>query len=100
MFNEIERGAKEAITRLVSQLRKQKRGLRCKGVLFCGTAAMAIVDAAAKQSADVVVIGTHGHGGLVHLFLGSVAERVIRNSSRPVLTVHGGGAAAKASRKA
>jgi nucleotide-binding universal stress UspA family protein len=36
---------------------------------------------------DLVVMGTHGRTGLRHLFLGSVAEKVVRHASCPVLTV-------------
>lgn len=36
---------------------------------------------------DLVVMGTHGRKGLAHLFMGSVAERVVRQSLTPVLTV-------------
>jgi nucleotide-binding universal stress UspA family protein len=35
----------------------------------------------------MIVMGTHGRRGLAHLFLGSVAEKVIRKSAVPVLTV-------------
>lgn len=37
---------------------------------------------------DLVIMGTHGHTGLKHLFLGSVAEKVTRLSPVPVITVH------------
>lgn len=46
-----------------------------------------IVELAREVSADLVVIGTEGKTGLAHLFLGSVAERVVRSSPVPVLTV-------------
>jgi nucleotide-binding universal stress UspA family protein len=36
----------------------------------------------------VIVIGTHGRHGLAHLLLGSVAERVLRDATCPVLTTH------------
>lgn len=36
---------------------------------------------------DLVVMSTHGRTGLPHLFLGSVAERVVRTASCPVMTV-------------
>jgi nucleotide-binding universal stress UspA family protein len=94
MQNEVERASKESLARLVGRLQK-KRGLRCKSILGVGRAAMAIVDTATKIAADIVVVGTHGHGGLERVFLGSVAERVIRISPRPVLTVRGTISAAK-----
>jgi nucleotide-binding universal stress UspA family protein len=46
----------------------------------------AICEAAEKHDVDLVVIGTHGYTGLRHALLGSVAERVVRNASCPVLT--------------
>jgi nucleotide-binding universal stress UspA family protein len=98
MCNEIERAAKQSIARIASQLQK-KRGLRSRTVLANGTAAMATVDAATRLRADVVVVGTHGHGGFEHFFLGSVAERVVRTSPRPVLTVPGVRATAKINTK-
>ena len=39
--------------------------------------------------ADLLVAGTHGHGVIAHLILGSVAERLIRQANCPVLTVRG-----------
>lgn len=46
-----------------------------------------IVRVAEEFEADMIVIGTHGHTGLTHVLLGSVAERVVRLSPIPVLTV-------------
>lgn len=46
-----------------------------------------IVALAEAMPADLVVMGTHGRGGLEHLFLGSVAEKLIRRLPCPVLTV-------------
>jgi nucleotide-binding universal stress UspA family protein len=40
-----------------------------------------------QQQADLIVIGTHGRTGLSHMMLGSVAERVVRTSEVPVLTI-------------
>ena len=45
---------------------------------------------------DLVVVGTHGRGLVGHLLLGSVAERLVRRSPVPVLTVHGEARAAAA----
>lgn len=46
-----------------------------------------IVDYAANQDVDLIVMGTHGRRGLNHLMLGSVAEEVVRSAGCPVLTV-------------
>jgi nucleotide-binding universal stress UspA family protein/predicted phosphoribosyltransferase len=52
-----------------------------------GTAAEGIVTAARDCGADFVVMGCHGHRGFAHAALGSVAARVVRLSSVPVVTV-------------
>ena len=46
-----------------------------------------ILDIQAKLGSDLVVMATHGRKGFRHLMLGSVAERVVRESRAPVLTV-------------
>lgn len=46
-----------------------------------------IIRIAKQENADLIVIATHGHTGLKHLLLGSVAERVIRHAHCPVLVV-------------
>ena len=48
-----------------------------------------IVATQQQLGADLVVMATHGRRGLKHLVLGSVAERVVRESTAPVLTVRG-----------
>ena len=49
-----------------------------------------VINKEAKRcSANLIVIGTHGRRGFNHLFLGSVAERVIRLAKKPILVVHG-----------
>ena len=55
-------------------------------VLF-GRPASAIVAAAGTNQADLIVMGTHGHGAVMHALMGNVAERVVRTASCPVLTV-------------
>lgn len=55
--------------------------------LHRGDAAETIVDVAREQEVDLIVMGTHGRKGLRHLLVGSVAERVVRMATCPVLTV-------------
>lgn len=52
-----------------------------------GNTAAEILDQAARMNADLLVIGTHGRSGFERLVLGSVAEKVLRKASCPVLTV-------------
>jgi nucleotide-binding universal stress UspA family protein len=56
-------------------------------VVTSGSPAYAIVDYAREHGIDLIVMGTHGRGALAHLMMGSVAERVVRLASCPVLTV-------------
>ena len=56
-------------------------------VITSGSPAYAIVDYARENGIDLIVMGTHGRGALAHLLMGSVAERVVRVASCPVLTV-------------
>ncbi len=52
-----------------------------------GTPYQKIVDDAAAENADMIVMSTHGRTGLLHAFIGSVTERVVRLAACPVLTV-------------
>jgi nucleotide-binding universal stress UspA family protein len=52
-----------------------------------GAAFLEILDYAKTQNIDLIVIGTHGRSGLMHVLMGSVAEKVVRKSPCPVLTV-------------
>jgi len=67
-----------------------ERDVAVTGRLVQGTPSREIV-AAADEDCDLIVMGTHGRGGLNRLLLGSVAERVVRRSPVPVLTVRVGG---------
>jgi universal stress protein A len=55
--------------------------------VVAGSAHESIVTYATEMGIDLVVVGTHGHGPIVHLLLGSVAERVVRQAGCPVLTI-------------
>jgi nucleotide-binding universal stress UspA family protein len=68
--------------------------------VFVGQPAATIVEHAKAGRFDLIVMGTHGRTGLSHLFMGSVAERVVRLSPCPVLTVRGATTAAADQMKA
>jgi nucleotide-binding universal stress UspA family protein len=52
-----------------------------------GPAYLAVTEVAGRYEADLIVVATHGRTGVLHLLLGSVAERVVRTATCPVLTV-------------
>ena len=58
-----------------------------RALLRSGVPADEILATAAERGADLIVMGTHGRRGIRHMLLGSVAERVVRASPVPVLTV-------------
>lgn len=59
----------------------------CEKHIEEGQAAVAIVQQAEESHADLIVMGTHGRSGLAHMLPGSVAEKVVRAASCPVLTI-------------
>lgn len=61
--------------------------IETKQVVQVGKAAQAITDYAQENEVDLIVIGTRGHGKIDQALIGSVAERVVRSASCPVLTV-------------
>ncbi|MBX3199072.1 MAG: universal stress protein [Labilithrix sp.] len=65
----------------------QKRHPKVDALLLVGAPRERILEAAAERKADLIVMGTHGRGGLVRAVLGSVAESVVRASPIPVLTL-------------
>ena len=86
LVNDVERAA---ANRLDQELRQLKATLpRSRSLLRMGIPWQQIVDASKALPAELIVLGTHGRRGIDHLLLGSVAEKVVRLSEVPVLTVH------------
>ena len=67
--------------------------LHATAEVYTGPTARAIVEYAKTHGIDLIVMGTHGRGGMAHLLMGSVAERIVRVAPCPVLTVRTGTAA-------
>jgi nucleotide-binding universal stress UspA family protein len=80
-----EHDAQERLERIARE--KLAGKVAYETIAVTGDPALEIVRVAAELNVDVIVMATHGRAGLSHLFLGSVAERVVRDSPRPVLTV-------------
>lgn len=85
METSVRRWAEKRLDSLVEQARRSK--VSARSALLAGAAHEAISNAAAKERADVIVIGTHGRTGLERVLVGSVASRIIGTAPCPVLTV-------------
>ena len=59
----------------------------CRIMSRRGDPASVIVTVAEELNVDLIVMPTHGHKGIERMILGSVAERVVRDARRPVLTI-------------
>jgi len=77
--------SEQALEARVEELRR--RGIKASWRVQVGVPFEEIVRIAGDEHADMIVMGTHGRTGLNRALLGSVAERVIRLASCPVLTV-------------
>jgi len=85
-----DRLVRDAQQRLAHRLTELAASVAVQGEVIFGRPAETIVDYAAEQHVDVIVMGTHGRTGVAHLLLGSVAEKVMRLTPCPVLTVRAG----------
>ena len=65
----------------------EREAFRVRTFVNVGDPRKEILDHAAAEHVDLIVMGTHGRTGAAHVLLGSVAEKVVRASSCPVLTV-------------
>ena len=84
--SEVEASARKQLDAVVTD--EDRRQLGAKAIVQTSTTpALAIVLYAKEANVDLLVIGTHGRGGMARLFMGSVAERVVRTAPCPVLTV-------------
>jgi len=65
----------------------ERHGVKVKGISKTGNAGELIAKMADEGKFDLVVMGSHGHGALVNLVVGSVATKVLANCKVPVLIV-------------
>ena len=70
---------------LVARLAKD--GVTASSFIRIGNPVDEILRFVEESGIDLIVMGTHGRSGLAHLLVGSVAERVVRTSKVPVLTI-------------
>jgi nucleotide-binding universal stress UspA family protein len=83
-----EEEARTYLTTVAQRL--QARGLQVSWEVVEGEPSQALIDAARRHNCDLIAIATHGRTGLPRAVLGSVADRVVRESHLPVLLVRPG----------
>lgn len=77
----------QAVKELHRFCREQAGDLVTTSHALVGTPFLKILETGENVNADMIVMGTHGRTGMEHVIVGSTAERVVRRSTIPVLTV-------------
>jgi len=83
---EIHEGIRKSLDEVISGIADPPGGLE-PHVADGANVAVTVCQMADELESDLIVMGTHGRTGIAHAFLGSVAERTLRNAPCPVLTV-------------
>jgi nucleotide-binding universal stress UspA family protein len=83
--DEIEKESRQRLGALLTE--EERRKYRVETALLAGNPFLEIIRYAKAHDINLIVMGTHGRGPIAHMLLGSVAEKVVRKSPCPVLTV-------------
>ena len=84
-YKEMETSAKKLLNEIVASLKKSK--IDVEGVLLSGEPFVEIIKYAKKKQVNLIIMATHGRTGIEHMLMGSVAEKVVRKSPCPVLSI-------------
>lgn len=85
--DDLARVAQETLDAALAKAKQ--RFPKTEAVLVYGTPWAESLQVAKNRGVDLIVVGTHGRHGLSRVLLGSVAEKIVRLSPVPVLTVSG-----------
>ena len=84
-LKEMEASARRLLDDVAASIKKNN--LDVESVLITGEPFVEIIKYARKEQVDLIVMATHGRSGIEHMLMGSVAEKVVRKSPCPVLTI-------------
>jgi universal stress protein A len=84
-MQDLEQAARRELALLLPEA--EASGVDVTRLVEMGVPSQKILETAAAEQVDMIVMATHGRTGLAHLVMGSVAERVVRMASCPVLTI-------------
>jgi universal stress protein A len=85
LLDDLERQASNELAQVLPEA--QGSGVDVARRVVVGIPYRKIVEVAEEEKADLIVMTTHGRTGLSHLVMGSVAEKIVRTSPCPVLTI-------------
>jgi len=83
---EIVTGAEQSMDEFIAEAFTDP-AVKVKGVILSGYAAQEIIGYATTNNMDIIIMGTHGRTGIDRILFGSVAEKVVKTASMPVMTV-------------
>ena len=92
----LEKAEKEIKKKAKDYLSKAAKSLKSKGMtvqtvliepVLAEDIAEAILSYAKKNKVELIIMSTHGRGGIIRWAMGSVADKIVRHASSPVLTV-------------
>jgi nucleotide-binding universal stress UspA family protein len=87
LLGPVRDAARAQLAETLESVRKEVPG--ATGTLQHGLPWQEVLATIERTQPDLVVMGTHGRKGVRRMFLGSVAEKIVRASPAPVLTMHG-----------
>jgi universal stress protein A len=82
---EMDKRAIEELNKLAEQ--EIPTEIKVKSIVKTGKPFIEIIETAAEEDIDLIIIATHGHTGVEHILFGSTAEKVVRKAPCPVLTL-------------
>jgi len=82
---EMDKRASEELSKLAEK--EIPPGVSVKKIIKTGKPFVEIIETAAEEDVDLIIIATHGHSGVEHILFGSTAEKVVRKAPCPVLTL-------------
>jgi nucleotide-binding universal stress UspA family protein len=85
LLDDLERQASQEFAKMLADT--QGSAVDVERRVVVGIPYRKIVEVAEEEKADLLVVTTHGRTGLVHLVMGSVAEKIVRTAPCPVLTI-------------
>ena len=85
LLKELKEKAEKSFSKLIAKYASE--GPKVVGEVVFGPVSREIIDFTSAQKIDLVVMGSHGASGIKEFFIGSNAEKIVRNSPVPVLVV-------------